>query len=175
MIGNGLKVLVKRAFDARGEALSNDALECRTEKMMELYRQHLVVDTRPMKGAQTLLEILAKKRLKIAVVTNKPVSPSEEIISYFGWDKYIDIVVGGDSLTTRKPGPEMLLFACDKMNLSVDQCLMIGDSPADIDAAIAANMNSVAIRGGYTNKPVENLGADVVLNDLSECIPLLSQ
>jgi len=48
--------------------------------------------------------------------------------------------------------------------------VMVGDSPADIDSAKNAGMRSVAVRGGYTTIPVDELGAGVVIDTL-ESLP----
>jgi len=47
----------------------------------------------------------------------------------------------------------------------------VGDSANDIDAAIAAGVKSVAVTFGYTDKPAEELGADVVISKFSDLIP----
>ena len=54
------------------------------------------------------------------------------------------------------------------LGVARDDCLMVGDSPADIDAAKNAGMRSIAVRGGYTRVPVDELGADRVIDTLSD-------
>lgn len=43
---------------------------------------------------------------------------------------------------------------------------MVGDSKADVGSARAAGMPVVLVRGGYTQTPVEELGADLVCDSL---------
>lgn len=168
MIGNGIKKLVERAFKARGVDLEGDALETMNARMMAIYADHLTIETSLMPGAQAMIDAYHAAGVKLGVVTNKPEAFSREIIAHFGLDEKVAIVVGGDTCQNRKPHPEMLLHASKEAGFSESRTLMVGDSPADIDAAKAAAMVSVAVRGGYTNVPVEELGANIVIDSLNE-------
>jgi len=168
MIGNGIMKLVERAFAARGEVLEGDALAAMTDRMMGIYAQNLTGGTTLMPGADTIVTAYARAGVKIGVVTNKPEIFSRAIVDHFGLASSVHVIVGGDTGPARKPAPDMLLHALDRLGVGKHRALMIGDSPADIDAAKAAPMPSIAVRGGYTNIPVEELGADVVIDSLNE-------
>lgn len=168
MIGNGVKVLVDKSFTHLDAPLSKEALEDVTNEMMDIYSKNLTSLTTAFDGAEALLKQLKAENIKVAVVTNKPEGFSRTIINHFGWENLVDAVIGGDTCTTRKPEPDMLFTACEQMGTPRESTIMVGDSPADITAAINANMPSVAVRGGYTNLPVEDLGANLVVNSLHE-------
>lgn len=168
MIGNGVKKLVERAFKKSGIELVDSSLSSRTDEMMEIYAANLTKLTTEMAGAEVLLRQLKAENRKTAVVTNKPEKFSREIIGHFCWETLLDAVVGGDTCVTRKPDPEMLFHACEQAGLEPTEAIMVGDSPADIKSAQNADIRSIAVRGGYTNIPVEDLGADVIVNSLSE-------
>jgi phosphoglycolate phosphatase len=102
------------------------------------------------------------------VVTNKPEEFTRELIKHFGFDAIVDVVVGGDTGPQRKPAPDMLEHALAAMGVAAGKAIMVGDSPADIDSAKAAGVLSVAVRGGYTNVPVEELGADILIDSLKD-------
>jgi len=167
MIGNGVKALVKRAFAKRGVDLDEANLDARNEEMMAIYAKNLTVLTTVMPGADKTLDRYKQSGMKLAVVTNKPEKFSREICSHFGWDTVLDAIVGGDTCDDRKPAPGMLFHACKQMGVDPANCVMIGDSPADIDSAKNAGMRSVAVRGGYTTIPVDDLGAGMVIDTLA--------
>lgn len=171
MIGNGVRKLVERAFAARGIVLEGDALSAMTDRMMGIYARHLTGETTLMPGAETLVTAYARAGVKIGVVTNKPEAFSREIIAHFGLTDSVHAIVGGDTGPTRKPAPDMLLHALEQLGYGAHRALMVGDSPADVEAAKAVPMPSIAVRGGYTTVPVEELGADVVIDSLTE-VPL---
>jgi len=166
MIGNGIQKLVERAFYAQKISLTQQALAERSAEMMSIYSNNLTNKTCPMPGAEALIAHLHGRGVRIAIVTNKPAQLSQKIVDHFCWQDYVSAVVGGDTLPNKKPAPDMLIYACEQMSVNVSRSIMVGDSPADIDAAIAASMVSVAICGGYTNIPTEQLGADATLESL---------
>ena len=166
MIGNGVAKLVERAFAARGEQLIPATLKGRTDQMMKIYYQHLTDQSQLMAGAFDALLYCKNKGILAGIVTNKPEAATRQILANFDITGLVNVVVGGDSCSTRKPNPEMLLFAVESLGVDIDKTLMVGDSPADIDAAYAANMQSIAVRGGYTNVPAESLGANIVIENL---------
>jgi phosphoglycolate phosphatase len=136
--------------------------------MMEIYAHHLTNLTTLMPGAAEAVTAGHGAGAKIAVVTNKPEAFSRAILTHFGLAPFIDLVIGGDSGPARKPAPDMLLHALGQFGIDPRHALMIGDGPADIDAARAANMRSVAVSGGYTAVPAEALGADLHIQTLAD-------
>lgn len=168
MIGNGVKKLVERAYASVGKQYEGDALNVATDRMMGIYGRHLTRHTVAMTGALDLISSYHKAGVKIGVVTNKPEAFTHEILKHFGIDEQVDVVVGGDTGPARKPAPDMLHHALAAMGLPASRALMVGDSPADIGAAKAAFMASVAVHGGYTTVPADELGADRVISSLLE-------
>ena len=168
MIGNGVGKLVQRAFAARGTMLVDGGLAAVVEQMMEIYAGRLTNETVPMPGAPAAIRLCRALGAGTGVVTNKPETFSRTIIEAFGWLSDTDVIVGGDTGPARKPAPDMLLFALHRLDVAIGSAVMVGDSPADIEAARAAGVASIAVRGGYTNIPVELLGADIVIDTLDE-------
>ncbi|MCA1297356.1 phosphoglycolate phosphatase [Stappia indica] len=168
MVGNGIAKLVERAFAARGHMLAGERFDGEVAAMMEIYGRHLVDETVLLPGAADILAFCAQRGIAAAVVTNKPEALSRRIVSHFGLDAYVALILGGDSGPVRKPAPDMLLHTATALGFPVSGCVMVGDSPADIDAAKAAAMASIAVRGGYTTVPAEDLGADLLIDSLED-------
>lgn len=166
MIGNGVKKLVERAYASVGKPHEGDALNAATDRMMGIYGKHLTRHTVAMPGALDLVSGYHEAGVRIGVVTNKPEAFTHEILKHFGIDDKVDVVVGGDTGPARKPEPDMLFHALSVIGVAVNRALMVGDSPADIGAARAAQMASVAVHGGYTTVPADELGADRVISSL---------
>lgn len=167
MVGNGLRKLVERAFAARGRPLDAAGLDAMSARMTQVYGERLTEETVLMAGAGETVAAYASAGVGLAVVTNKPEALSRRILAHFGLDTAVPVVIGGDTCATRKPDPEMLHAACAALGVPASRALMVGDSAADIDAARAAGMACVALRGGYTRRPVEELGADMVIDGLA--------
>ncbi|MBX2837823.1 MAG: phosphoglycolate phosphatase [Gammaproteobacteria bacterium] len=173
MIGNGIPKLVERAFAARGCALAVEELKARAHDMVAIYEQNITNKTCPMPGAVALVDELVSRQCLIAVVTNKPTHLSQILVDHFGWHSAIPVVVGGDLLPKRKPDPDMLIHACRLLSVNVSSAIMVGDSPVDVDSARAAGIRSIVVRGGYTNVAAEDMGANIIVENLCELQQIL--
>ena len=173
MIGHGVRKLVERAFAASGRPLQGAALDAAYDEMVGVYESRLTELTTLMPGAAEAVRALHGAGVRLGVVTNKPHAATETILGHFGLLDPMLIVMGGDSGLPRKPAPDMLEVALYKLGLGPDDAVMVGDSPADIDCARAAGVRSIAVRGGYTQKPADELGADLVIGSLAELVDAL--
>ena len=176
MIGHGVRKLVERAYAFSGRTLptiigtpmQGETLDGATDRMMEIYGRQLTRHTTLMPGAMEMVVAYHMAGVKIGVVTNKPEAFTREILGHFGLLALVDVVVGGDTGPLRKPAPDMLEHALLQVGVSPLHALMVGDSPADTDAARAAGVASIAVGGGYTTVPADALGADRVISTLME-------
>jgi phosphoglycolate phosphatase len=166
IIGKGSGSLIRSAFQARDVSLSKKALSVMIDRLMWIYADHLTTHSALRDHALATVSAYAGSGVRIAVVSNKPEAFSRRIIKHFSLADHVAMVVGGDSGERRKPAPDMLSHALAKLQVDARDGLMVGDSPADIMAARAVPMASIAVRGGYTAVP-ENLGADCVIDDLA--------
>ena len=73
-------------------------------------------------------------------------------------------VAGADTFTVRKPDPGHILQLIDRIGGRRDRAVMIGDSIHDVAAAHAGGLPAVLVSWGYTARPAEELGAEVVID-----------
>jgi phosphoglycolate phosphatase len=90
-----------------------------------------------------------------------------------GLSGFFGAVAGGDSLPVRKPDPGHLLGTLDLLGAAAANAVMIGDSANDVAVARAAGVPAVVVRYGYTRTPVEELGADAIIERFDELISWL--
>lgn len=166
MIGHGLEKLVERAFEARGAAFSAQALASRQAAMNGIYARHLTNLTALRSGAASAVRAVHARGIRSAVVTNKPEAFSRAILAHFDLLDDLGTVIGGDSGYPKKPAPDMLLAACDRLGVSPDDTVLVGDSGADLASARAAGIGCILVRGGYSDRPMDEFGADLVITDL---------
>ena len=124
MVGDGARELVRRLLTAGAlDVPLDDALE----RFLALYDDRLLATTVPYDGMPALLDGL-KSHARLAVLTNKPLAPSERILRGLGLREFFDDVIGGDSDFGRKPNPDGLLALMDRAAASAAETLMVGDS-----------------------------------------------
>ncbi|AOY89783.1 phosphoglycolate phosphatase [Marinobacter salinus] len=175
-VGNGASVLVRRALAGQtdweparpqDEALFKDALAIFYHAYGQINGRHSIV----YDGVEACLGRLAEHGCKLGVVTNKPEQFVAPLLEQMGLDHWFDISIGGDTLPVKKPDPTPLLHAMEALGGTRGTTVMVGDSAADINAALAAGVPCVAVRYGYNfGQPVDALGADAVVDSLAELL-----
>ncbi len=113
------------------------------------YGQALAVDSRTFAGVDDLLAALDARGVRWGIVTNKPEALAVAVLAGFGWSSRCAVLVGGDTLPRRKPDPDPLLLACERLGIAPGEALYVGDDERDVQAARAAGMPSVAALWGY--------------------------
>lgn len=116
-------------------------------------------------------EALAALPGRKATATTKGTPTTSAILRQFGLIQYFDHVQGTDGIPS-KPAPDVLLAALNGLAAQPAGCLMVGDSPADMEAGRRAGVRTCAVRYGY-GKP-EDLAKwepDYWVSDLRELLP----
>jgi phosphoglycolate phosphatase len=151
-VGNGAQTLVNRALSGQSEidetldaTFAAEALDI----FLKFYAQNLCVATVTYPNVTTTLKALKEKGYCLAIVTNKPFVFVEPILKGLEMDGLFELILGGDSLSVKKPDPAPLLHVCEQLDVSVEACVMVGDSKNDILAANACAMQSVGVTYGY--------------------------
>ncbi len=145
MVGDGARELVRRLLTAGAlDVPLDEALG----RFLALYDERLLATTTPYDGMPALLDDLGG-RARLAVLTNKPIAPSERILQGLGLRDFFDEVIGGDSSFGRKPNPGGLLALMDRAAAAPAQTLMVGDSITDLRTARAAGTAACVARYGF--------------------------
>ncbi len=145
MVGNGAAMLVRRALTAAG--VDADARTMLPE-FLELYDERLLRTTRLYDGFPAVLEALSA-RATLAVLTNKPLAATEQILAGLGIAPLFRAVLGGDGPLPRKPDPAGLHHLMEQASAAPEGTVMIGDSRVDLATARAAGTRVCLARYGF--------------------------
>jgi phosphoglycolate phosphatase len=170
LIGHGARALLRKGLLATGGA-SDDLVETGFAIFLDHYRAHIALGSRPYPGVETALDRLAADGVALAVCTNKLESLTLSLLDAFGWSARFDAVVGGDTLSVGKPDPAPLHEASARAGGG--RTVLVGDSITDAETARAARLPFVAVSFGFSDRPVDQLGADAVIDDYEALIPVL--
>jgi phosphoglycolate phosphatase len=171
MIGDGSLKLVERGLAATGGDPGD--LAPAHERFLECYGEAPTALTRPYPEVLDTLRRLREAGLKLAVVTNKPASATRAVLGDLDLADLVDAVVGGDTASHRKPHPAPLLLALERLGVAAGDALMVGDNHHDVTAARAAGLRAYAVTYGYSHKPVEDLGADRLIERFSDLLDVV--
>jgi len=169
-IGNGAKVLIRRVLAGDMDSIPSDEA---LEKTFSVFMRHYAVQgiklTSLYPGAESVLQSLKEQGMPMALVTNKPKVITVDLIKKLNIEHYFDVVLGGGDVANPKPHGEMLITAAEQLGVAVKDCLMVGDSSNDVQAARNADMPVVAVRGGYNHgEAIELAEPDGVFDCLAD-------
>ena len=169
MVGKGSENLIRSVLAHVG-ATDVDALYPRA---WQRYEHHYLAlngqfaDLYP--GVREGLQALRAMGLRMACLTNKPLSFAQPLLVAKGLDGFFDCVFGGDSFPRKKPDPMPLLETCKALGSQPARTLMIGDSSNDAQAAHAAGCPVVLMTYGYNHgQPITEVEALAYLDSLKQ-------
>ena len=168
-VGDGAPALVRRAIgDTDDEALFRAAMEY----FLGYYRIHKLDHTTVYAGIAEVLASLADStngvRRLMAVLSNKPVHPSRDIVQALGLGDFFVRIYGGNSFTTKKPDPLGALTILQETGVAADEALMIGDSAVDILTGRNAGLWTCGVTYGFAPHSLEEVPPDVLIESPRE-------
>ncbi len=176
-VGNGAEMLVKRALSGQREIDENLDSTLVTQALkifLDFYGKNLSIKTVTYPNVLKTLQQLKEYGYRLAIVTNKPVDFVKPILKALSLEELFELYLGGNSLQERKPHPMPLLHVCETFNVTVEECVMVGDSKNDILSAHACNMQSIGVSYGYNyGESINIYNPNVVFDDFADILPTL--
>ena len=125
----------------------------------------------PIEGVAEALDSLS---LPICVASSSSVAQIRQTLEITGLlERFGERLFSATMVARGKPAPDLFLYAAQHLTRAPDRCLVIEDSPAGIDAALAAGMTAIGFSGGSHCGPqhgarLEKHGAPLVIDDMHE-------
>jgi pyrophosphatase PpaX len=118
-------------------------------------------------GVVETLAVLETRGLAMALVTSKLEQLARRNIAYTGIAKHFPLVVGVESTEKHKPDPEPVRYALEKLGVSAEEAVFVGDSPHDVGAGNAAGVATIAaLWGPFTREQLGVAGPRHWLSDI---------
>jgi phosphoglycolate phosphatase len=168
-VGDGAPALVRRALgNTEDEALQRTALEY----FLGYYRLHKLDHTTVYAGIPETLARLAETsnggRRLMAVLSNKPVNPSRDILRALGLGDFFIQVYGGNSFETKKPDPLGVQTILQETGIDAGDALMIGDSSIDVLTGQNAGLWTCGVAYGFAPQSLQEVPPDVLVENPHE-------
>ena len=169
-IGHGAPLLVSRAL---GSNAREDDLRRALQFFLAYYEEHKLDTTCAYPGVADSLAELSRKKVPMAVLTNKPVKISVRILEALGLAAYFRVIYGGNSFESKKPDPRGANTIVSEFGASPRETMLIGDSEVDVQTARNARMIAVAVNYGFGVHDRTQHPADFYLEKLPDLVPLV--
>jgi phosphoglycolate phosphatase len=160
-VGDGARALVERALGPERAALYDEGVR----RFLAHYREHLLDATRPYPGIVALLGTLHARGVVLTVLTNKPEDLSRRILDGLGLGRWLAAIVGGDTLSSRKPDPAGVSHLRASFDTPADAMLLVGDSPVDFETARRAGIAFCGVAWGLVPERLRAAGPATMIHE----------
>lgn len=131
------------------------------ERKNEYYKE-LINELTPediLPGVMDRLKELKENSIKVAIGSSSKNTPL--ILRQIGLESFFDAVSDGNNIAHSKPDPEVFVKAAEMLGITAEECMIVEDADAGIEAGKCAGMKTLAVQGAK--------GADFSVKDLAEC------
>lgn len=173
-VSAGARAMVRLIFDGRFDNVADDDPELLAyrQAFLDAYESDICVDSQVFEGLERLLVSLENRQIAWGIVTNKPRYLATTLLDKLGLSERCAVLVCPDDVAKPKPDAEPMFLACDKIGVTAENCIYVGDHIRDIQAGKAAKMQTVVAKFGYLSKhdhaTLHEWGADFVANTPDE-------
>lgn len=172
-VGNGMEELARRVLP-EGRRDRETVSACLTAMRSE-YGKRWPNNTRPYEGVPGLLDALAARGSKMAILSNKPDDFTKIMVTALLSRWTFEPVLGARHSVPRKPDPAGALEAAGQLAIPPEAFLYLGDTGTDMKTATAAGMFPVGALWGFrTAGELQANGARVIIAKPEEMLDLLS-
>ncbi|MBR3844748.1 MAG: HAD-IA family hydrolase [Clostridia bacterium] len=166
-VGNGAKMQLKRAI---GQEIPNELFEIIHKEYIADYGSHYMDKTCSYDGVEEMVSKLYQKGIRMGVVTNKPQQMATDIVkAIFG--NQIPEVWGNTPDFPLKPDPSLPLHVMNRLGLTPEETLFVGDSGIDMETGLNCGMNAVGVTWGFRDREeLKKAGANQLIETPAELL-----
>jgi phosphoglycolate phosphatase len=169
-IGHGAGRLIHRVITREPDGVADPAVFTPIyAHFMATYAACLFVRSRVYAGVTETLTTLLADGWMLGLITNKPEKFTAPLLELSGLKPFFEVVLSGDSLTTKKPDPGPLTHAARLCKVRPERVVMVGDSSIDMRAAASAGVCAIAVDYGYGCRgELAGHGAESIITSMSQ-------
>lgn len=147
-VGNGVGRLIQLAVP---EGTDKETEEKVLARFKEHYEEHSLDATKPYEGMVDILKSLKSEGYKMAIVSNKIENAVGELAEKF-FTGLIDVAIGETPDIPKKPAPDMIFKALDKLGVNKEEAVFIGDSDVDVATGINSGLDMLTVLWGFRDE-----------------------
>lgn len=169
-VGNGIRKLIERAAVS---GTPETIIEAIHKDFMKHYEVHCADFTKPYDGVNDLILELKSRGYKTAVVSNKAHDAVLDLCEQY-FPSLFDLALGEKPEIAKKPAPDMVNLALEKLQISREKAVYIGDSDVDVATARNSNLDMIAVDWGFrTREFLVEQGAKTIVSHPEEILQLV--
>lgn len=168
--GDGQYELIKRALIAAGDE-NLDSYESVMERYIELFKDRCHLGCVPYEGITDMLLQLKSHNIKLAVLSNKAHLNTVKVIENVFGNEMFDCIQGQMNKIEKKPSPEGAYLVMEKLGVTAEECVYVGDTSVDMMTGHAANIYTVGVTWGFRDRSeLVEYKADAIVDEAHELL-----
>jgi len=175
-VGQGAEALIAKAV---GDGVTRQEMERGLRFFISYYSQHKLDNTTLYPGVRESLERMANghagRERVLAVLTNKPVYPSQGIIEGLGLGHLFRFVYGGNSFSSKKPDPMGIHALLRETGARPREAMIVGDSDVDMVAGARAGVWTCGVTYGFGTLQIDSNPPDLLVDSFPELADALEE
>ena len=144
-----------------------------TARVLRIHKEAFarqVTQVRPLPGARELLAALTTAGVPWAIATSGRLESARPMLAMLGVPDKVPVITR-DQVAHAKPDPDLFLAAAERLDVAIDDAVVVGDSVWDLLAARRARALAVGLlSGGYGQEELERAGAYRVYQDPADLL-----
>ena len=170
---------VKKAVGGASEAtmtklIGQERAKEAVRKLRPIFEKEMFNGLTLLPGALEILEKCEEEKIKTAILTNKHGPHARAACDHLKLNKYLQFTLGADDTEWKKPNPKLTALALEKLGVTNQETLYVGDSPFDYQTAQNASMSCILLSTGtHSMEELSKLDKNLsVKRNLSQVFPL---
>lgn len=165
--GNGPRDLIRRCLP---EYAKDDEFEECLDRFKAHYETNKTNKTAPYDGIIDALKELKEAGYKLALVSNKHDDALRALTKYYFGD-VVDFSTGSSDTIPKKPAPDMVNIALEKLSVSKSEAVFVGDSEVDVQTANNADIPCISVTWGFRDRDaLLSLNPSIIIDSASELL-----
>ena len=180
IVGKGARALLGRSIwgEAKkefGKIEDENIKDEMVKEFIDYYGKNIINESKLVNGVEEFLKWCSSKKISMAVCTNKQEHLAIDLLKKIKIYNYFEYVAGGNTFEVCKPDPKHLTNIVEILNGDLKKTLMIGDSENDTIPAKEASIPVILLNNGYTEKNVDEIYYDHLVEDFIGIEKIVSQ
>ncbi len=148
-VGNGVRLLMERAVP---DGAQNPQFEAAFATFRQHYMQHSLDTTCPYPGIPEMLHQLKQRGCRLAVVSNKMMAATQELVRHFFPE--VEVAIGEHEAEgiRKKPAPDTVYQALRQLEVGKEQAVYVGDSDVDLQTARNSGLPCISVLWGFRSR-----------------------
>ena len=180
IVGRGARALIGRSIWGQakkefGKIEDENVKDEMVKEFIDYYGKNIINESKLINGVEEFLKWCSSKKISMGVCTNKQEHLAIDLLKKIKIYDYFEYVAGGNTFEVCKPDPRHLTNIVEILNGDLKKTLMIGDSENDTIPAKEASIPVILLDNGYTEKNVDEIYYDHLVEDFIGIEKIVSQ